>query len=230
MRGFKTFAFGAVLALIAVLSNADMQAFIAEHIPSIGGGIGIAVIFLRAITSSAIFRDAGRQAPPKVLGMLLAGALVLPLLAGCGIAGQADTPMKKWAVAQEAHTAASDSLIGLIEAGQADKATAVRIDGWLDHAQDVLDIALTFIQAGEDASALTAILEATRIIDNIVKEIEIVTARNSGVIPWPDVSRVDPGRNGRIHRRHAGGLPGPRPDARGSPGDPDAGRRVREAA
>ena len=225
MNGFKTAIYGLCIMALSIFSNQEMQAFFAEHLPWIGGVAGFIVIALRAITSSAIF--AGK---PKVLPVLLAGALVLPLLGGCSIAKQADTPLKKWAVAQEAHTAASDSLIGVIQTGQIDKVTAVRIDGWLDRAQDVLNAAITFIQAGEDASALTAIIEATSIIDSIMKEIESVTARNSSVIPWPHVSWVGLGRNGRIYHRNVRGVEWARPDTRGSPRDPSPSWSFRTAA
>ena len=219
MKGLRTALYGLVIALTAVFSSADVQAFIAEHIPSIGGAIGIGIIILRAVTSSSIFSGI-RKPKIKPLSILAIG-LVLPLMLGCaGLAKQADTPLKKWAVAQEAHTAASDSLIGVIQTGQIDKVTAVRIDGWLDRAQDVLNAAITFIQAGEDASALTAIIEATSIIDSIMKEIESVTARNDNVIPWPDVSRVSLGRNGRVHHHDVGNLRGPRPGSRRGGCDP----------
>lgn len=211
MKGLKTVLYGLAIALIAVFSSADVQAFIADYIPQIGGAIGFGIVFLRAITSSSIF-SGFRKPKIKPLSMLAIG-LVLPLMLGCSIAKQADTPLKKWAVAQEAHTAASDSLIGVIQTGQIDKPTAVRIDNWLDHAQDVLNAAITFISAGEDASALTAILEATSIINSIMEEIESVTARNSDVIPWPHVSRLGLGGKRLVYYRDVGGIPGPRSDA-----------------
>jgi len=58
MKGWKTVAFGVLLAAISVLSNADMQAFIAAHIPAIGGVLGVLVIALRAVTSTDIFKGA----------------------------------------------------------------------------------------------------------------------------------------------------------------------------
>lgn len=57
MKGFKTIAFGLALGLVSLLSNPEMQAFIAQHIPSIGGSIGGMIIFLRFITTSPIFKD-----------------------------------------------------------------------------------------------------------------------------------------------------------------------------
>lgn len=56
MKGLRTVVLGILIALISVFSNADMQAFISEHIPAIGGSIGTAVIVLRAITTSSIFK------------------------------------------------------------------------------------------------------------------------------------------------------------------------------
>lgn len=56
MRGYKTVIFGVLLAASAAVSDASMQAFIAEHIPAAGMAIGTAVIVLRALTSSAIFK------------------------------------------------------------------------------------------------------------------------------------------------------------------------------
>jgi hypothetical protein len=56
MKGFKTFAFGALIVLISILSNAEMQTFFAEHLPKVGGLTGTAIIILRALTTSAIFK------------------------------------------------------------------------------------------------------------------------------------------------------------------------------
>ncbi len=56
MKGFKTVIFGVLLVLISVLSNADMQEFIAENIPSIGTSIGTIIIILRAVSNSSIFK------------------------------------------------------------------------------------------------------------------------------------------------------------------------------
>lgn len=56
-KGFKTVVFGAAIGLIALFSSPEVQAFIAQHIPAIGGTVGGLVIVLRAITSSAIFKS-----------------------------------------------------------------------------------------------------------------------------------------------------------------------------
>ncbi len=55
VKGFKTFVFGALLALLSVLSNADMQVFFAEHMAWIGGITGMFIVILRALTTSPIF-------------------------------------------------------------------------------------------------------------------------------------------------------------------------------
>lgn len=56
MKGFKTVIFGVLLALISILSNAEMTAFFAEHLPVVGSAVGAVVVILRAITSSPIFK------------------------------------------------------------------------------------------------------------------------------------------------------------------------------
>jgi hypothetical protein len=54
--GFKTVAFGVLIALIAVFSSAEMQVFFAENLPMVGGFVGTAIVILRAITNSSIFK------------------------------------------------------------------------------------------------------------------------------------------------------------------------------
>ena len=56
MTGYKTVIFGALLALISIFSNTEMQGWIMENFEAVGGLTGVAVIVLRAITSSAIFK------------------------------------------------------------------------------------------------------------------------------------------------------------------------------
>ena len=56
MKGFKTIAYGLLIAGIAIFSNGEMQEYFALHIPTIGGLLGTGVIVLRALTSSAIFK------------------------------------------------------------------------------------------------------------------------------------------------------------------------------
>lgn len=61
MKGWKTVLFGILLALLSVLSNADMQAFVAEHLPSVGAATGAIVVILRALTSSSIFSSGSNE-------------------------------------------------------------------------------------------------------------------------------------------------------------------------
>ncbi len=62
MKGFKTVAFGLLLAGISVLSNAEMQQFVAENLPALGGFVGTATVVLRALTSSSIFTKSAPDA------------------------------------------------------------------------------------------------------------------------------------------------------------------------
>lgn len=56
-KGWKTLVFGALLVLISIFSNAEVQAFVGEHLPVVGSITGTIVIVLRAITTSAIFKN-----------------------------------------------------------------------------------------------------------------------------------------------------------------------------
>lgn len=56
MKGFKTVAFGVVLAALSILSNEEMRAFVAGYMPEIGSSIGAMIIFLRWLTTSPIFK------------------------------------------------------------------------------------------------------------------------------------------------------------------------------
>lgn len=56
VKGFKTIAFGILTAALAVFSSPEMQAFFAEHMKLIGGGVGTIIIILRALTDSPIFK------------------------------------------------------------------------------------------------------------------------------------------------------------------------------
>ena len=55
MKGYKTIAFGLMLGLLSVFSNAEMQSFIAEYLPEVGGSIATIVVILRALTTSSVF-------------------------------------------------------------------------------------------------------------------------------------------------------------------------------
>lgn len=56
LSGYKTVIFGILLAALSILSNADMQAFVGEHLPWVGGIVGALVVGLRALTTSSIFK------------------------------------------------------------------------------------------------------------------------------------------------------------------------------
>ncbi len=57
--GYKTVIFGGLVALTAVFSSPEMQTYFAENLPWVGGLVGTAVVVLRAITSSSIFKGKG---------------------------------------------------------------------------------------------------------------------------------------------------------------------------
>lgn len=57
MKGWKTVVFGAALALTSILSNPEMQVFVSENLPWLGGIAGAIVVGLRALTSSSIFKS-----------------------------------------------------------------------------------------------------------------------------------------------------------------------------
>ena len=56
-KGWKTIIFGVLVGATAALSSPEMQAFIADNIPEVGTGIGTAIVILRALTTSAIFKQ-----------------------------------------------------------------------------------------------------------------------------------------------------------------------------
>ena len=55
MKGWKTIVYGILIAISSIASGADMQQFVADHLPAVGGLMGTAVIILRVLTTSAIF-------------------------------------------------------------------------------------------------------------------------------------------------------------------------------
>ncbi len=55
-KGWKTAALGLAVFLISVFSGAELKAFVAEHLPEVGGALGTIVIVLRAFTNSPIFK------------------------------------------------------------------------------------------------------------------------------------------------------------------------------
>jgi hypothetical protein len=56
MKGWKTVVFGIAIGALSLLSGPDMQAFVADHLPEAGAAIGLAIVILRAVTSSPIFK------------------------------------------------------------------------------------------------------------------------------------------------------------------------------
>lgn len=56
LRGYKTVIFAALLGVITMFSNADMQAFISMNVQWLGPLIGVLVMVLRALTVSPIFK------------------------------------------------------------------------------------------------------------------------------------------------------------------------------
>jgi hypothetical protein len=56
LSGFKTVTYGVLLALISVFSSPELQAYVGENLPWIGGIAGGVVVLLRSITDSPIFK------------------------------------------------------------------------------------------------------------------------------------------------------------------------------
>ena len=56
MKGFKTIAYGALLAALSILSNPEMQIWVGENLPYVGSGIATGIIILRALTNSPMFK------------------------------------------------------------------------------------------------------------------------------------------------------------------------------
>lgn len=55
LKGWKTVAFGVLLALTTLFSSPEMQVFIGENIPWLGPVTATIVVVLRAVSTSAIF-------------------------------------------------------------------------------------------------------------------------------------------------------------------------------
>jgi len=56
MKGFKTFGYGILIALIAVISDETVKTFVNENFATVGSVLGGLVILLRSVTSSSIFK------------------------------------------------------------------------------------------------------------------------------------------------------------------------------
>ena len=56
MKGLKTTAFGVLTALLSLLSTPEMAAWVAEYLPFVGTALGVAIVWLRYLTNSPIFK------------------------------------------------------------------------------------------------------------------------------------------------------------------------------
>ncbi|KKL90576.1 hypothetical protein LCGC14_1903260 [marine sediment metagenome] len=56
MKGWKTIAFGILVAVLGALSSADMQSWVLENFEWTTGGLGTIIVILRALTTSSIFK------------------------------------------------------------------------------------------------------------------------------------------------------------------------------
>ena len=56
IKGFKTVAFGVLTAVLSLFSSPDMQAWVAEYLPFVGTALGVAVVWLRYLTNSPMFK------------------------------------------------------------------------------------------------------------------------------------------------------------------------------
>jgi len=56
MKGWKTITFAAIMGAIAALSDTDVQQYVAANLPWLGPMLSTAVIMLRALTTSPIFK------------------------------------------------------------------------------------------------------------------------------------------------------------------------------
>ncbi len=60
IKGFKTVAFGVMTAALSLLSGPEFAAWVGENLPWVGGALGAAVVWLRYLTSSPMFRRDGQ--------------------------------------------------------------------------------------------------------------------------------------------------------------------------
>jgi len=56
MKGFKTVAFGLLLALTSIFSSPEMATYFSENLPFVGTATGAIVVVLRGLTNSSIFK------------------------------------------------------------------------------------------------------------------------------------------------------------------------------
>ncbi len=112
---------------------------------------------------------------PRAYGNLahaLVAAVLLVVLSACaGPNGAADTPLKKWAVAQTALTAATDATADALRAGVIDLGTARELRDKLDWAQEALDFAHDEIRkGGVTGDILPLIQRAAAVIDEVLAQ------------------------------------------------------------
>lgn len=56
MKGWKTLAFAIIMGAIAALSDVGVQQYVAANLPWLGPMLATAVVVLRALTTSPIFK------------------------------------------------------------------------------------------------------------------------------------------------------------------------------
>jgi len=56
MKGFKTLSFAALVALASFLASPEVAQYVAENLPEVGGGLAMAIAFLRFLTNSPMFK------------------------------------------------------------------------------------------------------------------------------------------------------------------------------
>ncbi len=103
MKGYKTVFLGVLIAATGALSTPEMAAYVAAHLPWVGGGLGAAVVFLRFVTNSPIFKDEDGDSPKLPPGAGLVLLFLLPLAMG-GCNGALD-PASEYAADSSAYTA-----------------------------------------------------------------------------------------------------------------------------
>lgn len=57
MKGFKTFGFGTLLIVLGGIESSGFTDFIAQNAGAYSGLVGVAVVVLRALTTTSMFKD-----------------------------------------------------------------------------------------------------------------------------------------------------------------------------
>lgn len=81
MKGLKTILYGIAIMALSAFSDQAVADFVAEHLPWVGGGLGLGVIILRAITTSSVFAGL-RPGDKRLQSAWIAALLALFLLLG----------------------------------------------------------------------------------------------------------------------------------------------------